>query len=131
MTQALDDRLRRLLAAPNLAHVATLLPDGAPHVVPTWIGVEDDDVVFLTGPRSRKARNLARDPRLSISVADHARATLAAHVRGHVRRRIDGPEAWEIIDRLAQHYVGGPYPRAQERVVFVVAVEHAVVVDFG
>jgi PPOX class probable F420-dependent enzyme len=120
-----------VLAAPNVAHVATLLPDGAPHVVPTWIGVEDDALVFLTGPGSRKARNLARDPRLSISVTDHARPTLGAHVRGHVQRRVDGPEAWEIIDRLAQHHVGAPYPRGEERVVFVVAVDHAVVLDFG
>jgi PPOX class probable F420-dependent enzyme len=126
-----DDRLRALLAAPNIAHVATLLPDGAPHVVPTWIGVEGDAVVFLTGPRSQKARNLARDPRLSISVADHARPTLAAHVRGHARRRLEGSEAWEVIDRLAQRYMGGPYPRGDERIVFVAAVDHAVVTDFG
>jgi Pyridoxamine 5'-phosphate oxidase len=60
-------------------------------VVPTWIGVEEDGAVFLTGPQSRKAGNLALDPRLAISVADHARPTLTAHVRGHVRCRADRP----------------------------------------
>jgi hypothetical protein len=62
-------------------------------------------------------------------VADHQRPTVTAHARG-VLRRLDGDRAWEIIDRLAQQNVGGDYP-GDERVVFVVAVDHAVVLDYG
>ena len=60
----------RLVARPNYAHIATLMPDGAPHSVPVWIDLEGDNLVILTGPGSRKARNLERDPRLAIS-GDH------------------------------------------------------------
>jgi Pyridoxamine 5'-phosphate oxidase len=42
--------VKRLLDRPNYAHVATLLPDGAPHTVPVWIAREGEDVVILTGP---------------------------------------------------------------------------------
>ena len=52
---------------PNHAHIATVLPDGAP----VWIGLERDQVAFLTGPGSRKARNLDGDPRVAISITAH------------------------------------------------------------
>ena len=46
--------VRDLIDGPNIAHVATLMPDGAPHTVPVWIDREGDQIVFLTGPGSRK-----------------------------------------------------------------------------
>ena len=54
--------VRRLVEQPNYAHIATLMPDGAPHSVPVWIDIEGDNLAILTGPSSRKARNLERDP---------------------------------------------------------------------
>jgi len=49
--------------------LATIDPDGSPHV--TGIGALwlDDEFWFETGDRTRKARNLARDPRCTLSVA--------------------------------------------------------------
>ena len=59
----LTTEVRRLLERPNYAHLATLLPDGAPHSVPVWIDVEGPDkVVILTGPGSRKARSRRPTP---------------------------------------------------------------------
>jgi len=58
---SLPDDVHALFDGPNYAHVATLMPDGAPHSVPVWIGVEAGRVAFLTSPGSRKARNLAHD----------------------------------------------------------------------
>src|ERR1019366_7771318 len=100
--------VRELCQAANQAHVATVLPDGAPHSVPVWIGVEGERVVFFTGPGSRKARNIAGDPRVAISIAD----------------RVEGEDGWEIIDRVSAVYTGGPYPRGEQRIVFLVAPEH-------
>ncbi len=47
---ALPDDVRALFDGPNYAHVATLMPDGGPHSVPVWIGVEADRIVFLVDP---------------------------------------------------------------------------------
>jgi hypothetical protein len=49
--------------------LATINPDSSPHV--TGIGAlwADDALWFETGDRTRKARNLARDPRCTLSVA--------------------------------------------------------------
>jgi hypothetical protein len=36
-----------------------------------------------------------------------------------------------VIDHMAHQYVGAPYPRGEDPVVFLVAVDHAVVHDFA
>ena len=121
----LPDDVRALLHAPNLAHIATVLPDGGPHTVPVWVGVEGDRIAFLTSPGSRKARNLERDPRVAFSVTDRERPNVMAHVRGHVAEQLDGDAAWEIIDRLSERYIGRPYPLRTDRVVFLVEPDRA------
>ncbi len=49
--------------------LATLDPDGRPHVTGVGALWVDGSFWFETGARTRKGRNLARDPRCSISVA--------------------------------------------------------------
>ncbi len=117
--------VRALFEAPNYAHLATVLPGGGPHTVPVWAGIEDGKIAFLTSPNSRKARNLAADPRVAISVTDRESPYLMALVRGQVTARLDGEAAWEIIDRLSRKYTGQPYPLRTDRVVFLAETEHA------
>jgi PPOX class probable F420-dependent enzyme len=128
---SLPNAVRALLDGPNYAHLATLLPDGAPHSVPVWIGLEGHQIAFLTDPRSRKARNLARDPRVALSITDRDQPHTMALVRGHVTERLDGAAAWTIIDRLSHKYIGQPYPLRTDRVVFLVEPEHARAEAFG
>lgn len=47
--------------------LATTWPDGRPHVTPVWGAWIDDALWFSCGNRSRKARNLDRDPRCSVT----------------------------------------------------------------
>ena len=47
--------------------VATTRSDGAPHVMPVWGVWLDDSFCFSTGSQSRKARNLAENPRCVIA----------------------------------------------------------------
>ncbi|TMF81896.1 MAG: PPOX class F420-dependent oxidoreductase [Chloroflexi bacterium] len=128
---SLPGEVRVLLDGPNVAHVATVLPDGGPHSVPVWIGLEGDRIVFLTSPGSRKARNLERDPRVAISITDRNQPHTMAQVRGRVVERIEGDAAWTIIDRLSHKYIGQPYPLRMDRVVFLVAPERAWAQSFG
>jgi PPOX class probable F420-dependent enzyme len=127
----LPDAVRALLDGPNYAHVATVAPDGAPHSVPVWVGREDDRVAFLTGPGSRKARNLAHDPRVAISITARDNPFVMAVVRGRVAERLDGDDAWAVIDRISHKYTGQPYPLRTGRVVFLIDPEHAQAHTFG
>ena len=125
------ETVRALLDGPNYAHIATVLPDGAPHSVPVWIGLEGGRIAFLTGPGSRKAQNLDRDPRVAISITAHDNPFTMAVIRGHVAERVDGDEAWAIIDRISRKYTGQPYPLRAGRVVFLIDHEHAQAHQFG
>ena len=119
----LNPDVRRHLEGTSVAHLATVLPDGSPHTAPLWVDTRGDQVVFLTGPSSRKARNLRRDPRvaLSLTAADNPFEPIV--IRGRVVKWLEGEEAWAIVDRIAAKYIGGPYPRDEERVVAVVEPE--------
>ena len=123
-TSTLEPELRDLLDGTPIAHVATLLPDGAPHTVPVWIGTHDGRVVIMTGPGSQKARNLRRDPRIAISLTPPDNPFAPATLRGHVVDWLDGEEGWAVVDRLAQKYLGSPYGRDEDRVVGVIEIDH-------
>ncbi|WP_026909536.1 TIGR03618 family F420-dependent PPOX class oxidoreductase [Patulibacter minatonensis] len=119
----LDPAVREVLSGTSIAHLATVLPDGAPHSVPLWVGLEGEHLAILTGPGSRKARNLRRDPRVALSITPVDDPFTPVTLRGKVVAELEGDRAWEIIDRIAKVHVGGPYPREQERVVFLIEPE--------
>ena len=121
---SLPDEVRALFAAANFAHLATLLPDGSPHSVAVWADVEGDRCFCLTQPASRKARNLARDGRVALSVVDRQNPYRTAHVRGRVAGTVEGEAALALIDRLAHKYTGEPFPM-RSGTVYLVEVERA------
>jgi PPOX class probable F420-dependent enzyme len=90
----LSSDIHALIEGPNIAHVATLQADGAPHTVPVWIDLEDDKIAILTSPQSQKARNLDRDPRVAISITDRDQPTAMASIRGRVTGIIRDEPAW-------------------------------------
>ena len=123
----LNPDVRRHLEGTPVAHLATVSPDGSPHTVPLWVDTHGEQVVFLTGPGSRKARNLRRDPRVALSLTAADNPFEPVVIRGRVVEWLDGDTAWEVVDRIARKYTGGPYPRGEERVVAVVGPERQTV----
>jgi PPOX class probable F420-dependent enzyme len=109
----IPDSIRALLEGANFAHVASVLPNGAPHSVPVWITIEGDRLAFFTQPGSRKARNLAADPRVAISIVDHENPYKTAQIRGRVVETVTGEAALEIMDRMSVRYTGKPFPYRQ------------------
>ncbi|MEU4227651.1 PPOX class F420-dependent oxidoreductase [Nonomuraea sp. NPDC026600] len=120
MILMLNPDIRRVLDGTSIAHLASILPDGAPHSVPVWIGTEGDHIVILTGPHSRKARNLRRDPRVALSLTPAGNPFQPVIVRGRVVEWLEGDAAWAIVDRIAMKYIGGPYSRDEERHVALI-----------
>jgi PPOX class probable F420-dependent enzyme len=120
MITMLDPDVRRVLDSTAVAHLASVLPDGAPHSVPVWIATVGEHVAFLTGPDSRKARNLRRDPRVALSLTPVDNPFEPVIVRGRVVQWLEGEAAWEVVDRISTKYIGGPYSRDEERVVALI-----------
>ncbi|RKN21454.1 PPOX class F420-dependent oxidoreductase [Micromonospora musae] len=123
----LNPDVRRVLDSTPIAHLASVLPDGAPHSVPVWIGTHGEHIVILTGPGSRKARNLRRDPRVALSLTPADNPAQPIIVRGRVIEWLEGDAGWTVIDQLATKYIGQPYSRSEERVVAVIEPERQTV----
>ncbi|MCL6641583.1 MAG: pyridoxamine 5'-phosphate oxidase family protein [Candidatus Rokubacteria bacterium] len=66
------------LAAAHDYWVCTSWPDGRPHLTPVWGAWLDGSLWFSCGPRSRKTRNLERDPRCSVATSDPRRPVVVS-----------------------------------------------------
>jgi PPOX class probable F420-dependent enzyme len=118
--EQLSDEVVDLLRGPNPCFVSTLRPDGSPQTTETWVDTDGTHVVINTVEGHQKVRNMRRDPRVSVAIADVGRPSRYVAVRGQV---VDiTPEgAEDHIEALAQRYLGGSYPwfggRDQTRLV--------------
>lgn len=96
--------------------LATARPDGLPHVVPVLAVWLDGSLHFVSGPTTRKGKNLARDPRCVIAAdADDLHLIVegeAAKVSDEARlRRVADVYAskygWEVRVRGGAFYADG------------------------
>lgn len=85
--------VRQVLDDTSIVHVATVLPDGAPHSVPVWIGTDGDRIAILTGPGTLKGRNLRRDPRVALSLTPADDPFSPVIIRGRVSEWLEGDSA--------------------------------------
>jgi general stress protein 26 len=84
-----------------------------------WAILEDGRIAFFTQAASRKARNLERDRRVALSVVDGDNPYCNAQIRGRVVEVVEGEPALEVIDRVAQHYIGEPFPMRSGTVYWI------------
>ena len=68
MASFADDLVRELLDARHIASLATENPDGSIHMVAVWYWFDGTHVFVATSSRSRKARNLHSNPKVSLMV---------------------------------------------------------------
>lgn len=110
MPAELPPEVRALFGARNMAHLATVMPDGTPQASPVWMAVEDGRLAVFTQERNAKARNMRRDPRVAISICDEVNPYRGAAIRGSVVEEVHGDAALAIMDRMSNRYVGSDFP---------------------
>jgi PPOX class probable F420-dependent enzyme len=113
----------RIAQGPNLATVVTLMPDGQPQALLTWVDTDGEHLLINTEPQRQRAKNVARDPRITVLLHGDNPWDWA-EVRGRVVDTIGEPRAREHIDELSQKYLGQPYGNPigpQGRIILVVA----------
>jgi PPOX class probable F420-dependent enzyme len=64
------DELRAFLAEQKVVTVATMGPNGRPHLMPLWYVVDGDELRGWTYAKSQKARNIERDPHATLQIED-------------------------------------------------------------
>jgi len=114
MADTFTESARAIFAKRVLAHVASLEPDGSPNVTPVWVELDGDDIVINTALGRAKARNLASDARVAVSLTDPDDPYVLIAVRGSVVGfTTEGGD--EVIDRLAKKYLDvDSYPYRRE-----------------
>ncbi|MEV6714730.1 PPOX class F420-dependent oxidoreductase [Lentzea sp. NPDC051208] len=122
----LPDDLIAVLNAKSICFVTTLMPDGSPQISQTWVGTDGEHVLINTVDTHQKTRNLRRDPRIAVGIADPAAPSRYWALRGSVVTiTTDGARAH--IDELSQKYLGRPYPGfgagQEQRVLLTVEVD--------
>ncbi|MFC5497644.1 pyridoxamine 5'-phosphate oxidase family protein [Caenimonas terrae] len=138
----MDDKLKQkilaLLDQHRIMTVATLRPDGWPQA--TTVGYVNDGLTlyFFCGLESQKAKNLARDDRLSLTI-DHDTPDLMAITGLSMAARAqavqDPAEAQKVLAMLPLKYPDAPplpmkMPTAEEVRIFRVTPTVISVLDY-
>ncbi len=105
----LDEDVTRLAKGKNLATVVTLMPDGQPQALLTWVDTDGEHVLVTTEPQRQRARNIRRDPRITVLLHSATDPMDWAEVRGRVVDTVTGDVARQHIDELSRKYVGTDY----------------------
>ena len=116
----MDERIRNkiltLLNQHRIMTIATLRPDGWPQA--TTVGYVNEGLTlwFLCGLESQKAKNLAHDNRVSITI-DHDTPDImsitGSSMAARARRVSDRAEAEKVIGKLPLKYPDAPPTTAQ------------------
>ena len=101
----LPDSVKKLIEAKTFANIATLMPDGSPHVTQTWVDHDGDLVLINTIEGSQKHKDVLRYPRVALDICDPANAFNVAVIRGRVKE-VTFKGADEHVDKLAKKYLG-------------------------
>ena len=98
-----------LLRKPAFANLATLNADGSPQVTPVWVDFDGTHVLVNTARGRVKAKNLAREPRVALAIADPENPYRYLGIQGRVVELTEaGADAH--IDKMANKYIGKDYP---------------------
>jgi len=122
----LDEDTVRLAKGKNLATVVTLMPDGQPQALLTWVDTDGEHLLVNTEPQRQRAKNVSRDPRITVLIHSDQDPWDWSEVRGRVVGTVEGAEARKHIDELSRKYVGTDYRNPigpKGRVILKVAPE--------
>lgn len=97
----------KFLQEKQIAIISTLMRDGSPQATPVWVDVEPDGshILINTAEGRLKTNNIARDPRVAVTVVDSQNTQRTLVVRGTIveTRGLD-QGANEHINKLAKKY---------------------------
>ncbi|EOD63151.1 PPOX class F420-dependent oxidoreductase [Amycolatopsis vancoresmycina] len=113
-----NEATKALFDGKNFPVVATINADGSVQTSVVWAKRDGDAVLFATVRGRLKERNLARDPRVSLSVFDLEDPLKYVEVRGRAEITEEGGR--ELINELSHKYDGKDFRTEPPEVVRVV-----------
>lgn len=117
----LDDDVRRLATSTALATVVTQMPDGSFQALPLWVDCDESHILINTEPQRQRAKNLERNPAMTVLIVSKESDWDWVEVRGVVTESVSGQAARDHIDALSRRYLGVDYPNQvgpQGRIIY-------------
>lgn len=105
----MEPAVTQLLTAPNFMQLATINPDGSPHIDTVWFGYEEKRIIVATTGKTKKGRNILRNPD-SFAVVTHRQNPYEQAQLKLKLAEIQDDKDLVVCDRLAAHYTGKPFP---------------------
>ena len=109
---ALTENQAALFRGTNFAALATIRPDGTPHVTPVWVDYDGEHVLFNTVRGNAKERYLLRDPNVTLTVWDAENPYGYVEVLGTAEVVVEG--GVDHINALSRKYTGNDYQWLRE-----------------
>lgn len=108
VTDVLNDEARDAMRAGRLAHLVTVNADGSPQVSIVWVGLDGDEIVCAHLGQGRKLENIAREPRVALSVEAEGRTDIGLdyYLLVHGSARLTEGGGPELLQELATTYLG-------------------------
>lgn len=106
------EALAFLVKQPRTAKLATVRPDGRPHVVPVWIDVEGGEVYFTSWHTTVKVNNMRQDDRIALCVDDEVPPYAFCLVEGRAELIYDLEQLRYWATRIAGRYMGADQAEA-------------------
>lgn len=97
-----DDEVREFLDGERTVHLATIGPDGAPHLTTLWYGLVDGKIAVWTYAKSQKVRNLQRDPRITalVEAGDRYAKLRGVQIRGVARLSSERDDVMRVAEAV-------------------------------
>jgi PPOX class probable F420-dependent enzyme len=95
-----------LMASTRTLKIATVRPNGVPHVAPVWFVLDGDDIVFTTPSTSVKARNLRANQNVCICVDDEQPPFGFVSATGIATLDVEPADLIGWTTRIAGRYLG-------------------------
>ncbi|GHO68345.1 hypothetical protein KSC_072370 [Ktedonobacter sp. SOSP1-52] len=123
MADLKNPKVQKILQSKELAHLATIGPDGAPQSSPMCFLWDGEYIKFTHTTNRKKFQNIQRDPRVAVSITDVDDPYTCAEFRGIVERIEEDPTG-TFYDTLAKHYEMSFRYSGDPRVVLFMKIQH-------
>ncbi len=100
----MEDEIRSYLEERHIANLVTLNADGSPHTAPVWYRSEKNGLTIVADTGAVKTRNIRRDARVAVSIANDTDPAKYVVVEGTAT--ISDSEAESIRTDMYRRYQG-------------------------
>ncbi|VFJ12655.1 pyridoxamine 5'-phosphate oxidase family protein [Candidatus Nitrosocosmicus franklandus] len=101
----LDEKILSILSRKNFASIATIMPNGYPHVTHVWIDYDQEHNILINTAIGRlKERNTRTNKQVAISIVDSKNPYETVSIMGVIIGKIT-KGAQDHFDKLAKKYL--------------------------